>query len=92
MAFKLYIDEDAMSHALVDGLRARGVDVVSVLDAALTGKDDESQLEFAVKQTRVIYSYNVEDFCRLHSTFLRQGKEHAGIVIVNLSVSRFAAC
>ncbi len=83
MAFKLYIDEDAMSHALVQGLRARGVDVATVFEAELTGEDDEPQLVFATEQERVLYSYNVEYFCKLHSTFLQQGRQHAGIIVVH---------
>ena len=32
MSLRLYVDEDAMARALVQGLRARGVDVVTVAD------------------------------------------------------------
>ncbi len=31
MKIRVYIDEDAMSHALVEGLRARDVDVTTTL-------------------------------------------------------------
>jgi hypothetical protein len=33
MQIRLYVDEDAMARALVSGLRARGVDVITVLDS-----------------------------------------------------------
>ncbi len=82
MAFSLYIDEDAMSRALVYGLRIRGVDVTTVLDAGLKGEDDEPQLIFATEKGRVLFSYNVGHFCRLHSLFLQQGRQHSGIIVV----------
>jgi hypothetical protein len=37
MQSRLYIDEDAMARALVNGLRARGVDVETVTDVGLPG-------------------------------------------------------
>ena len=79
---RLYVDEDAAQHAVVDGLRARGVDVLTVLDAAKTSATDEEQLEFAALQGRSIYTLNVDDFCRLHSEFLSQGREHAGVILI----------
>ena len=29
----------------------------------------------------MLYSFNVGDFCRLHSEYLAQGKSHAGIIV-----------
>jgi hypothetical protein len=83
MNMRLYIDEDAMSRALVQGLRARGVDVTTVLDEEMVGKDDEAQLAYATDQGRVIYTFNVGDFCNLHTEYITQGKEHAGIIVVH---------
>jgi DNA-binding transcriptional MerR regulator len=79
---RLYVDEDAAQHAVVDGLRDRGVDVLTILEAGKTSTTDEEQLEFATSQARSIYTLNVDDFCRLHSEFLSQGKEHAGIILI----------
>ncbi len=83
MQISLYIDEDAMSRALVQGLRARNVDVLTVLDCGMEGKSDPEQLAFAASRGRVIYTYNVGDFCQLHTEYLAQEKEHAGIIVVN---------
>jgi hypothetical protein len=49
MQIRLYVDEDAMARALVSGLRARGVDVMTVLDAKMSGQDDMAQLEYATQ-------------------------------------------
>jgi hypothetical protein len=78
----LYLDEDTMATALVVALRARGADVQTVVEAGLRGKDDKSQLEWAAVKGRVLYTFNVSDFCRLHQEYLDHGKEHAGIIVV----------
>jgi flavorubredoxin len=82
MEIRLYIDEDAMARALVQGLRARGVDVTTVIDEGLNERDDNAQLERATQQHRVIYTFNVGDFCKLHRDYLAAGKSHAGIIVV----------
>ncbi len=78
---RLYLDEDSMSRALSAALRNLGVDVITALEAGTISAPDLAQLEFATSQQRVLYSYNVGDFYRLHSEFLGQGKSHAGIVL-----------
>lgn len=81
MPIKLYVDEDAMSHDLADALRLRGVDVVTALDAGMLGRSDEEQLMFASIHSRALFSFNTSDFVSLHSDFLLNGKNHAGIIV-----------
>ncbi len=81
MRIRLYFDEDTVQHALVSALRKRGIDVLTALDAKMLKAPDERQLEFATAKARVIYSYNVGDFCRLHAQWLTESKSHAGIVL-----------
>ena len=82
MQIRLYVDEDAMARALVSGLRARGVDVTTVLEGGMSEKNDREQLEYATQQGRAIYTFNVGHFCQLHTEYLAQGKSHAGIIVV----------
>ena len=82
MAVRLYIDEDAMAHALLQGLRARGADVLTAYEAAMTGRDDAAQLDFAISQERTLYTFNVADFCRLHTEYMEHGKHHTGIIVM----------
>ncbi len=77
-----YLDEDTIARALVQGLRARGLDVSTPLEAGMMGEPDRAQLEFASSRQRAIYTFNVGDFCRLHAEYLESGKTHAGIVVV----------
>jgi len=88
MQLRLYLDEDASSRSLVRGLRARGLDVLTAVEAGIMQTDDPSQLEFATQHSRVLYTYNVSDYYHLHTTWATQGKNHAGIILV--AQSRFA--
>jgi hypothetical protein len=75
------LDEDADAYALLRALRHRGLDVTSSGEQGLLRCADEEQLEWSTQQGRSIYSYHASDFCRLHSTWLRQGRRHGGIII-----------
>ncbi len=75
-----YLDEDAMSRALVNGLRARGVSVTTVETEKRAGLGDQEQLDYLASQEMVLYTFNTADFYRLHKQFLLQGKNHAGII------------
>ena len=81
MTPRLYMDEDSMDRDLVVALRARGVDVVTALEAGMLERTDAEQLEYARAQGRVLYSFNVGDFYRLHAAYSREGKSHAGIIL-----------
>jgi hypothetical protein len=79
---RLYIDEDSMDQALLQALRARGVDVRTAYEEGMVGRSDVEQLRWAATQGRVLYSFNVGDFYHLHTTFLGQQEDHAGIILV----------
>lgn len=79
---RLYVDEDASEHAVIDGLRARGFDLLTTAEAGRPGTNDTDQLVFASREKRTLYSFNVRDFARLHTEYLRQGRDHSGIVMI----------
>jgi predicted nuclease of predicted toxin-antitoxin system len=70
---RFHLDEH-VDHAVADGLRRRGIDCTTTVDAGLLGADDPDQLAFAKAQGRVLFS-NDPDFLRAHN----QGVEHSGI-------------
>ena len=80
---RLYFDEDIMEKALVQALRVRDIDVMTVGETGRVGESDEAQLIWATVQGRVLYSSNIGDFCRLHHDFIAEGKSHAGIILVS---------
>jgi hypothetical protein len=63
---RLYVDEDAGEHVVVEGLRARGVDLLTTADANPLGATDADQLAYATEQERTICPFNVAHFARLH--------------------------
>ena len=81
MIIRLYCDEDSMQHTFINALRARGVDVRTALEARMTERPDWEHLDYATAEGRVLYSFNVGDFCRLHTKYLSEDKSHAGIVV-----------
>ncbi len=66
MQARLYIDEDAMDDDLVHALRLRGAGVQTALEAGLIGRPDKEHLTHAAEAGRVLYTFNVGDFMRLH--------------------------
>ena len=81
MKIRLYFDEDSMRHALVKALRMRGIDVLTALEADMIERDDSEHLDFAKEYGRVLCSFNIGDFYRLHTEYLSQGKSHTGIIL-----------
>ena len=67
MKIRLYLDEDAMAHRLAQELRMRGIDVVTALQEQMIERDDIDHLEFAAGQGRVLYSFNIGDYYKLHT-------------------------
>ena len=81
-AVRLYFDADSMERGLLVGLRARGVDATTALEAGMASATDDEQLEFARREDRVLVSFNGSDFCRIHTRLLSTGNSHAGIVLM----------
>jgi hypothetical protein len=79
---RLYADEDAGEHAVVQGLRARGINVLTTIEAHQRGASDQNQLAFAAQDGRAIYTFNVVDFARLHRGYLSRGAQHGGIIVL----------
>lgn len=78
---KLYLDEDAQRTDLIQALRARHIDVVTVSEANQLGQDDDVQLRFATEQGRVVFTFNRGDFFNLHTKWLNNGQSHSGIIV-----------
>ncbi len=77
-----YLDEGAIARALVQDCVLEVSTFLTPLETGMMGKSDHDQLQFAVSRTRGLYTFNVGDFCRLHTEYLEAEKIHAGIVVV----------
>jgi len=77
---KLYLDEN-VPEAVSTALRLRGYDVLTVRDAGRKGLSDVEQLKYAFSQGRVIFTFNVSDFYKIHIEFMKEGLNHGGIIL-----------
>jgi len=75
-----YTDEDVY-RAVAQQLRANGWDAFSAVEAGRAARSDEEQLDHAAAEGRVLVTFNVGDFARLHHERLASGGAHAGIVV-----------
>ncbi len=71
---RFYTDEQ-VARAVVEGLRRRGIDVLTCQEANLLGASDMAHLLYSSEQQCVMISQD-DDFLRLHAA----GISHAGIV------------
>ena len=77
---RLYLDEDTISHALINALNARNVDTLSAHEAGLISIPDHEHLAHATDLGRTVFTFNTGDFARLHKQWLAEGRHHAGII------------
>jgi len=75
---KVYCDENIES-AIIEGLRRRGIEVISAKDIGDLGKSDEYHLERASKLGAVIITHDV-DLLKISHHWNQEGKEHQGIL------------
>jgi predicted nuclease of predicted toxin-antitoxin system len=71
---RFHLDEHIPS-SVADGLRRRGIDVTTTLQAGLSGAMDRAHLVYARESSRVILTQD-EDFLAMAAA----GMEHSGIV------------
>ncbi len=76
----LYLDEH-IQLALAEALRARGVDILTTLEAKNIGLHDVDQLAFAAQNRRSFFSYDKRHFAKIHYEWMRMKRQHAGIIL-----------
>lgn len=80
-SLNLYLDEDSMSQSLVQGLRSRGMEVITALEEDMIMISDRKHLAHATELNRVLFSYNISDYHKIHTEFLENGTDHGGIIL-----------
>ena len=88
--WRFYLDEDVPPSAAEIG-RGLGLDVVSVTEEGHRGWPDEKQLAWAASQSRILVTYNRDDYLELTRSTLAAGKPHAGVLIVVSTIPRQGA-
>jgi predicted nuclease of predicted toxin-antitoxin system len=85
----LLLDEDIHKSA-AGQLRLRGYDAIHVTEIGRAGLSDEEQLLFAHSANRILISFNVRDYVRLHQSFTLSKKTHSGIILSKqISIGEF---
>ena len=79
-ALRFFTDEDIFS-AIAPALRNSGFDAVSTPETGRLGLSDEDQLEWSAQEGRILVTFNVAHFAKLHADWLDRGLHHAGIVV-----------
>lgn len=79
MSLRILLDED-LSQRVATGLRARGVDALSVHELNRAALPDEEQLSFAAAEGRVLVTYNRADYQLLDAEWRAEGRIHCGIL------------
>jgi hypothetical protein len=80
MPLRLYADE-CVDARIVNGLRRRGIDIVTVVDEGLISAPDETHLQRAIALGRVIMTAD-KDFLRLAHATATSGGHHPGVLYI----------
>jgi hypothetical protein len=80
---KFYSDEN-FPYASVEALRKLGHDVLTTLEAGQADQriPDHEVLAYAIRENRIVLTFNRKDFIRLHE----QDANHAGIVVCKVDI------
>jgi predicted nuclease of predicted toxin-antitoxin system len=78
MSIPLYMDHHVKA-AITDGLRRRGVDVLTCADDGADQSDDDAILERAAHLARAVFTQD-DDFLALADEWLRNGRDFAGVI------------
>jgi len=77
---RLYLDED-VHEDIAAALILRGYDVETTKEAGNKGLSDIDQLKYASSENRVIFTFNIADFYKIHSDFIKRGLNHNGVIL-----------
>lgn len=80
---RLLLDGNLSSRRIGGPLREHGHDVRGVADELdLQGLDDESVLEVATRDGRILITRNSRDFAPVCRLWAEAGREHAGVMLI----------
>lgn len=78
MSVLFYMDQNIPA-AITNGLRHRGVEVLTAFEDGTADWDDEPILERATQLGRAVFTFD-DDFLAIASEWLQQGREFTGVV------------
>ncbi len=84
-----FVADENFNHTITRGLKNRqpDIDIVRVQDAGLSGASDETVLEWAAREGRVLLTHDVKTVTRYAYQRVRSRKPMPGVVEVNRRLS-----
>lgn len=82
-----YLTDEHVPNALVDGLRARGVDVVRVVDVGLAATPDPDILEWAAGQDRLLITFDRQTVPGFAYARVHNGAPMPGVIVLHGALS-----
>jgi NAD(P)-dependent dehydrogenase (short-subunit alcohol dehydrogenase family) len=88
---RLFLDAHVSGRAIARALRERGHDVHAAdEERQLDGMEDETLLELAAAEERIMVTFNIRDFARIVGRWAGAGKDLTGcLVIVGIDHGEF---
>ena len=87
---RFYLDEDVPDSA-ARVARGLGLDVVASAERGNNGREDAEQLAAAASESRILVTYNRDDFIQLTLQAFAGGKPHFGVLVLTRKMPRDAA-
>jgi hypothetical protein len=78
-----FLLDEQISPRGADLARRAGVDVVAVAGSSLAGRDDADIFGEAVRNGRIVVTYDIADFAGLYGDLWREGVRIPGLVFVD---------
>lgn len=85
-----FLLDEMISPRVAVQARKAGLDILAVSASEWGGQDDRTLFRTAIEQRRILVTYNVSDFMRLLSDFLKEGLDLPGVVFVSGKAFPFA--
>lgn len=87
---RIYTDE-SVDVAITEGLRRRGIEAFSAIDADRLGLTDEEQLTFASESKVTIFTHDT-DFLRIADRWINEGRNHYGVIYCHQTAYGIGDC
>ena len=86
----LYLNEN-IDIRLVGLLSSRGIQAIHTITVGNRNVADEFQMNYAASHDYIVLTHNRWDFRKLHEKWVKQGKHHAGIIVIGNGEPEFLA-
>lgn len=87
---KIYTDEN-VDIRIAEGLRRRGIKVISAIEKGMIGASDIEHFKYASDMQAVIFTHD-HHFLEIAKTLTKEGKDHWGVIFVEMNKMSVGEC